>query len=378
MCIYFIIEVIFLILFLLQISNHGDQRITCKEDHAYFMFALICLYGLMALRNNTVGGDTYSYSQFFVNKISIYGTLNNPNPNIEIGFVWVMRLLSKISHTVFFVIFSTSTIFILSFYLLLKKNAIYCVLPLIVYMLYWRVIQCSFTAMRQMIACSFFVYAYYIWTLPNIKCKKIIVISILILSFFTHTSMAIAIPMALVALFVPINRKNAYIIIFLAFFISQVEKLFFHELFTQFNLLFEEYDMFDRMLSYYDNDAYELKYNYTIGYLPNILYVVSLLLMANNDYEDCRDFRRNCLVLGCAIYNIGLSFPMMSRASYLLLFVGITYIPKDFFVAIRKEKCFVPLAISLIYVLYRTYVFYENPVGDSIGDRMFPYLFIFE
>ena len=143
-------------------------------------------------------------------------------------------------------------------------------------------------------------------------------------------------------------------------------------------MLFEEYDMFDRMLSYYDNEAYELKYNYTIGYLPNILYVVSLLLMANDNYEDCRDFRRNCLVLGCAIYNIGLSFPMMSRASYLLLFVGITYIPKDFFVAIRKEKCFVPLAVSIIYVLYRTYVFYENPVGDSIGDRMFPYLFIFE
>ncbi len=371
MSVYFVVEIILLFFLSIQILTI-DRKL---RKRLFFISSLMVVI-LMCFRNFTVGGDIYNYTSFFVNAPSLYGTLDHPSEAFEWGFLQICRLIALISQTKFFFILFTSSFFLVPFLLLVKKNGTYLILPLLVFMIYWDLLPIAFGASRQLMAVSLFMYAYIVWD-SNYKYRLVVSISLLVLSFVTHSSMLISIPLGLLAYFIKINRFNAILIVILTFLISIVAKDVFSNLFDKFYDFFSALHIADRMVNYYDNNEYSLNTNYTIGYLKNILYVISLIMMTSTAKEDNNNFQRNCLVLGCSLFCIGLSFPMISRASFLLMIIGITYIPQNIFYK-KKSVYMLMLLISVLYTLFVAYLYYNNPARDAEGNRILPYLFIFE
>lgn len=370
MHIYVVISIVMLLLFLLEQSTKNN-----KSRMILFYFASFLAVGLLAFRGNDVGGDTIHYCGYFTGEGGYYGIWET-NESFEIGFIWLCGLLMKISRTDFCLIFSTSLITILPFIYLIRRDCKYSkILPLCLYMTVWNILSVTQTALRQNFSVSLLFIAYIIYTSENIKSKyKYILVGLFLwLSFISHTSSLLALPLIIGCSCIKLNKKKAYILIIGSFVFVMVFKNVFSYIFDMFNQLMAGVAMASHMLdTYYGNIRYSLDSEISFNRLVPATFLVVLLIKMSSDDELKSNYLKY-LVVGASLYNIGASFPMIFRTVYPLLFMGILYVPSGF----SKKGTIISKVLVVLLILFfiRNQIVYMEPGRD---DKMLPYLFIWE
>ena len=369
MHIYSIVSIILLLMFILE------QNSSLRIKNRLFYIASFIVVSLLAFRGNDVGGDTINYCGYFSGKGGIYGTFEL-NDTFEIGFRVICWILMQVSRNDFWFLFSTSLMTILPFIYLIKRDCKSSkILPLCLYMNVWRILAVTQTAIRQNISVSFFILAYIIYTSNEVNLKKkiISVVLLLVCGFFTHTSSLVALPLVVMATLMPLNKKTAYIITLGSFVLVMAFKNLFADIFDLFNSLMMNVEMASHMLDvYYENDRFALDSEVSFNRLGPATLLVCLLIWMSDDI-DMKSPYLKFLVVGCALYNIGATFPMIARTVYALLFLGIIYTPSN--INKYKSKLQGVLLILIIAFFIRNTILYLKPNQD---DQMLPYTFIWE
>ncbi|WP_296259358.1 EpsG family protein [uncultured Phocaeicola sp.] len=370
MHIYVIISIVMLLLFLLEQAAKNN-----KLRMILFYFASFLAVGLLAFRGNDVGGDTIHYCGYFTGQGGYYGIWET-NDSFEIGFIWLCGLLMKISRTDFCLIFFTSLITMLPFVYLIWRDCKYSkILPLCLYMTVWNILSVTQTALRQNLSVSLLFFAYIFYTSENIKHKyKYILAGLFLwLSFISHTSSLLALPLLIGCSYIKLNRKMAYILTIGSLVFIMVFKNAFSHIFDLFNQLMTGVAMASHMLdTYYGNIRYALDSEISFNRLAPATFLVVLLIKMSSD-GDLKSRYLKYLVIGASLYNIGASFPMMFRVVYPLLFMGILYVPSG----LSKSKTLISRVLLILLILFfiRNQIVYMKPGTD---DRMLPYSFIWE
>lgn len=337
-----------------------------------FYFASFLVVGLLAFRGNNVGGDTIHYCGYFTGQGGYYGIWET-NDSFEIGFVWLCGLLMKIARTDFCLIFFTSLITMLPFIYLIWRDCKYSkIFPLCLYMTIWNILSVTQTALRQNLSVSLLFLAYIFYT-RKYKYKYIFVVLFLMLSFISHTSSLVALPILIGASFIKLNKKMAYILTIGSFVLIMIFKNLFSYIFDLFNQMMAGVAMASHMLdTYYGNIRYSLDSEISFNRLAPATFLVILLIKMSTE-NDLKSNYLKYLVVGASLYNVGASFPMIFRVVYPLLFMGILYVPSGF----SKAQNFISkfLLILLIVFFIRNQIVYLKPGTD---DKMLPYSFIWE
>lgn len=369
MNIYATVIVVLLLLFLIEQVVKEDKI----RQNLFYLGGFICLF-ILAFRSNDVGGDTYNYTGYFIGKVRGYYSTYELNDDFEIGFRWICGLLMKISRTELWFLVSTSIITLAPFLYLINRDCKTSkILPLILYMSGWSILSVTQTAIRQNVAISFLMLAYIIYTEPNIKNKYkwIICVASIAMCLITHNTGFTALALVLGAYFIKLNKKVSYIIVIAILIIGVLAKNVFVSLFNDFYNLMSAFKFAEKMIGYYENSQYSLDTYVSFGTQgPYTLLVLLYIYMSSK--EDCKSLSYKCLVLGGTLYNVGASFPMMFRAVYPLLFIGIIFVPSD----LNKRKSLIPKLI-----LFALLIFFTNAVNnfpENQDDHQLPYNFIWQ
>ena len=365
--IYAAVSVILIILFIL---NNRSK----KEGYLFLIGAFIVFF-ILAFRGPYIGGDTDDYCGYFNGKGGSYGTLDIYN-GFEYGFYYFCKLLSLISRDDFFFLFITSAITLVPFLYLVKRDTKgNKILPLCLYMMCWRILQTTQTAIRQNLSVACLMIAFIILT-SDVKNKKYKYILMSIFVFYgciSHTSSLVALPLLIGAFMIPFTKKTAFITVISSLVISLLFKNLFSNVFDVFFSFMRGVDMASHMLdTYYGNDDYALTNEVSFNRLgPSTLLVCILIYLSNK--KDIKSPYFNFLVVGASLFNLGSVFPMISRTVYALLFFGIIFCPSDI-----KSGLFLRLRTIIIVLLFffvRNQIVYAS-YGNSSQDL--PYTFIWE
>lgn len=372
MNIYIVISIILLFFFLIEQYTYSE-----KLNRYLFYLGAFLVIGLLAFRGDTVGGDTDDYCDYFTGNGGSYGIFET-NDTFEIGFRWLCWILMKISRTEFWFIFSTSLITILPFIYLVNRD---CkgskILPLCLYMMTpWHVLSVTQTAIRQDISVAF-VFITYILLTSNSSKKKWLryLLSIISLgfAFISHTSSIVALPLLVISYFIPFTKKSSIIAVVGSFLIVMIARNIFSSIFDLFTQYMTGLEFAQHMIdTYYGNMDYALNQEVSFNRLGPATLLICLLIWMSEEGDFKNPYLR-WLVVGGSLYNIGSTFPMIFRTVYLLLFLGIIFVPSHF----KNKKNVIPkvILIMLIAFFIRTFAVYMKP---HQADQMLPYTFIWE
>lgn len=372
MNIYVVISIVLFVFFIIEQYSSNE-----KTNKYLFYIGSFLVVGLLAFRGDTVGGDTDDYCGYFTGVGGSYG-IYETNDTFEIGFRWVCGLLMTVSRTEFWFLFSTSLITMLPFVYLVKRDSKGSkILPLFLYMaIQWNILSVTQTAIRQCISVSFVLIAYIIFTTHDIKKKWLryaLTVIFLIFAFISHNSSLIALPLMLVSYFIPFSRKSAIITVISSLIIILFFKNIFSDIFDIFAQYMAGVELAQHMLdTYYENATYALDAEISFRRLAPATFFVCLLIWLSNS-EDCRKPYFKFLVMGTSLYNIGATFPMIFRAVYILLFMGIIYTPNN----LKKAKSLFVKIVIILFLVYFIRTFAYSLIPNQ-PDQMLPYYFIWE
>lgn len=377
------LSVIILLLILLVIEIKNVHNLTVKN--AVFYIGTLSIFSLIAFRGTEVGGDTSAYANFFIGKHSMYGTIDNSD--MEIGFIWIAKILHLINKTKIWFLFSSTFITLFPFFYMVKKYSCNKTIPLLLFMTIWSIMPTALCAVRQNLAVSLVMVAYILF-IEKIKNKHVerfrrkvwmlCCILLCILSVLTHTSMIVALPLLFLAELVNIRKKTAYIIVFASFLIVLIIDNLFNSLFSLFNEYTAAFSYADRMNGYFENADYALTNEVSFNRLAPTTFWVLLLIFKSKEEVISSTFLK-CLIWGNSLYCIGASFPMISRSVYLLMLMGIVYVPFSLY-SKRKQLSNVLLFLLLVFFVRTQFKYFSeyNVNENYYGVRLLPYKTIFE
>jgi hypothetical protein len=368
--IYAAISFLMIILFLIDIRQKSD-----KSKKIIFYIGAFVVTFLLAFRGDYIGGDTDSYCGYFDGRGGTYGTLETQD-SFEWGFRVFCRLLANISRSHFWFLFSTSLVTILPFLYLVKRDTKGSkMLPLCLYMLVWSILSVTQTAIRQNLSVSCIMLAYIIWTTESykIKYRYFIIVFLLVYGFLSHRSSLIALPLLLVAMFIPFTKKTALITVVSSLLVVMMFKNIFGDIFDLFNQYMMGVEIAQHMLNvYYENSLYALDSEVSFNRLGPTTLLVCLLICMSREEEFKSPYLR-FIIVGASLYNIGATFPMIFRTLYALLLFGIIYCPTG--INLRKNMLLRIVLIMLLLFFVRIQIVSWKANQDN---QMLPYNFIWE
>lgn len=356
-----------------------------------FIFAAFLLVGLLAFRGIDVGGDTPHYCGYFTGRGGEYGTPET-NEDFEWGFVFICDVLRLIGNNDFWFIFSTSVLAMLPWvYLVWRDCKRSKMLPFCFLMTLWGMYSVEVGAVRQVLSVSCMLMAYIIWTsnpkatnlalfkndkiryFKEVKLQLLVVSVFLLFGYYTHTSNFVVLPLIAAAVLIPFTKRTAIITMVGSLVLVLAMQSLFGEIFELFNRLMMGYDMANHMLdTYYGNAQYALDAEVSFNRLAPATLLVCVLIWMSNE-EDMKSVYFRLLVVGASIYNIGAPFPMIFRTVFLLLFVGILFVPSG--LGAKKNRMLRIVCVLLLLFFIRNQIVYWKPGTE---DMMLPYSFIWE
>lgn len=381
MNVYLSVIVILLILFFVEYKNHKNKTL----QQACFYIGAISVFSIIAFRGTEVGGDTSAYVNFFIGKHSMYGNIDNSD--MEVGFIFISRILRFINGSTLWFLFSSSLITMLPFFMLIKKYSINKTLPLLLFMTVWAIFPTAVCAVRQNFAVALMMFAYILYKekvklhlqKTSLPWKWIaVVVAICVLSILTHTSMLVALPLLLVSEYVHLSKKTSYVIVLGSFLLVLAVQNLFESLFSVFNAFTKTIEYADRMNGYFENSSYDLTNEVSFNRLAPATLLVLFYIFKSNEKEMKSVFLK-CLVWGNALFCIGASFPLISRSVYLLLFMGIVYVPVSLYDT-RKQISNILLVFLLLFFVRTQFKYFDtyNIKENYYGVRLLPYNTIFK
>lgn len=367
--------------------------LNAKQNTKNVFFAIVCILWALVfgLRGYYVGNDTPGYAQFIsgVNYTGFfsYGTIDDPEPSLELGFVGLLKLLHVFSSnpTVMFLLHG-SFLFSVIFFLYKKvnpQNALWCML------LFWILnagqVQVLSTAFRQSLSFCFLLLSICIYEynseLINNSEKKwyknkyfLYELSVLLFACFIHRTSILLFPIVLLAQFIHIGKRKAYYIIAISTLISiilpdSVSRLFDLLLATigstsneMINLLGDRYAD-----SFADNAS---GFHLFMIMRPAIAMIV--IYFCDDKFVGSLYF--NAMIIGTVILSLMSGSFMMNRLVVTFSLLGCSiYIPE--YIKERKNAFNVFLVLTILY-MYSAYGVFAN--WDTSVDTTLPYFFFWE
>ena len=383
MTIYNILE---LFLFFVLFIELGTKK-TKQYQKRFFWIGAIPLIIILGFRNIDVGGDTPGYCDFYMGKASgFYGSMFDKDNETEIGFIYLCRLIHIFCSDWRWFIFATSVISLLPFLLFVKNESQTKTFSYLSFLLPWGLLFLIQTPLRQDMAISLFLLGGYLIVNDgitnfndNIK-KKFIGLVFIIWGFLTHTTMYIVAPLVILLYFIPLNKKYSIIFVLITFVVSLTVRSLFTYIYDYFFLLTASMDSFRNINQYYGNNNYEIAETIKLGAVaPRTLFTIFVVLLSS--IRQTNKFNYKCLVIGCCIMNIGISFPLASRIALIFILVGSSFVPQNF--SLKKENNItlnyskVLTVVLFILIGYKHYELCSNFI-KTINSDILPYTFWFE
>ena len=351
MTIYNYLEFLVFSLLLIELANPHSRE---KRLVIFYIEAFLLTF-VLAFRNYNVGGDTPRYVDFFLGRGGFYGDIDGNYVSIEWGFVILARILRFISNHWEWFIFSTSVITLLPFLYYVKKYSSVVSIAFLNFLVCWDLLWLVQTPLRQDMAISLFFVAGCLFIHAQRKNQFFLyALSVLffIWSLLTHTSMYLVLPMSIFLFFFKLKRKYAYLLIIGTFFLSYFIRSFASGIFDMFNQITRAYDLFSHMNQYYDSteQLYEMNDDFTISAIAPIN-IFSLLLLKLGAPKESALFNYKCLVIATCLFNLGITFPLISRIVLLFSLIGTTYVPLNFYKNAYKDYNLVFFALLIILII---------------------------
>ena len=383
MSIYSIIDIIgFSFALYCILFNRNNRRLQNRFIYLFLTFWAI----LVSFRGYGVGNDTSGYAYFFSGEIydSLkfvnYGTIENPNEDLESGFVWICKGLSYISNSPTFLFTIIAILFFSAIYRL-YINKIFGIIGLL-----W-LFTSTFSMMniiyvsRQCLSLAILLWGIIIIEKINIKwvsnsdnVKKSIFIGMtfIILSLFVHRTSIFLTFIYLILKYVNISKKLAYISVISTFLLAL---FFYSSILFYFDLFFSTIDG----ISVQNLDVLSRYANTMEGEYISFLNLASftlpcLVTIYFSSKEEINSLSFKCYVLAICFVN------MFSSSVYMLRFIVFFFIlgyplavPK---VATNNKLLFSFYLSITIYYLFKMLNIYANwPIKISSD---LPYMFFWE
>lgn len=378
MCIYLLLDIFAFILVILGFNKNTDIK------DKYLLLVCMAWAFITGFRAYTVGNDTLAYADFFSGRPGFFGTIDYPREDMEIGFVYLAKMLTTISINPTFSFTVISFLFFLTINYLYRHvnrdNALWSFAFFITFNYgFYSTIQ---SAVRQTASISMFLLGVYLLQIvkkreTTIKWYKnrgyIKPILLLFISACIHKTSLFLFPLILLCFFVKINKKIAYLLICLSLVISIAFSNYIG-LFFDFSMSLIS-DSSNEMISHLDNYSESLSDQSMNIFGCALRTFVYLIIVYYTDKEKTDDIYFNNLILSIVMFNLFFtSFQFQRIALVFTILAGAVYIPQA--VMVKRKARIIFGGLSLLY-LYRAFISYSTWV-ESGGDSSLPYLFIWD
>ena len=366
----------FLVLFFFKLEVISRNR---NLNKLLFLVASFVVAFILVFRGDNVGGDTIHYCRFFDGKGSGYGTIDNPDYLIDLGFIWYCKFLRFFSSNRAFFLIITSLVTIMPFLYIIYRDSKYKLLPLCFYMLSFNLLTLSQTALRQNVSLSLLFVVYIIFTSKNINgvAKYLVILTLTIFAFYCHSTSIVSVFMAIIVYFIPLRRWSTLLILFvvLGLMILRIDITGY-----VFSIFYDNSNVTDmtHYITGYADDINENKFS--LMSLLQILMLASVAFLCSDKlyYDKNRyNFIMKCFFIGGAITVMGNGFVLICRIVYFLTFLGATISIDNY----NGRKMLIPrlgLYLCLIALFFYQILYLSTQKSAIIHDHMIPYSFIFE
>lgn len=364
MCIYTYLEFFFLLLLCVELI--GDNYKMKKMIFLCCAFLLICLLGFRA---NTVGADTPNYVKMFLNQDGPYGTINNPEEEIESGIYYIAYAIRLFSDEYWVWHLSTSFFLLLPFLLCIDKYSYIKSLPFFIYLAFnWSLLYLGLTIMRQNLSVAFFLYAVVLYIKSGYRhyyMQTLLCFSAL----FLHRATLLPIIFFLIINHLKFNKKIVIACLILSIFGGMLIERTLYDFIQYVNIITANSGV--ERFADYDKDSFESSVNFNrLG--PATIYVLMVVLSSHK--EAFKDIRLRFLIIGCVMYNLAASISVAMRLVYPFILLGITYVPKSLFI----RRNIIPQIIVALILLFFMYLNTKKYDGKNDYDNTYPYTFFWE
>jgi hypothetical protein len=280
-------------------------------------------------------------------------------------------------------IFATSVLSLLPFLWSVKQSATCMSFAFLTFTLPWNLLFLIQTPFRQSMAVTLFLIGGYLFVCKgkNKIALKFFGIVFMIWGIFTHTTMYLVAPAAILLYFVRLNKTISISLIVGSFILC----LFVSSIFSQLLDLLMTYtsdnnDVFGNINRYYGDDNYEISEKVSLNaILPLTVSSFAITLLSNK--EQFKNYAFKCMVVGVVVMNISVTFPLASRVGLLFSLLGASFVPNRLFRDKREHKYDVYLLYLIIFVYFLVAYRHWNMCfyfKKSIATDILPYTFWFE
>lgn len=384
MTIYSFVTIVLLFFFFIEQGGIKESGRKCL-----FLICAFLVFFIMAFRASCVGGDTIEYVHFWQGIYDAYGTWKEPNKLLvfEPGLSWLCYFLHLFNDgEPWFFLLSTAIITLAPFLYIVWRDSKFAVLPILLYMTTWGLLDISYTGLRQVIGVGLCMFAYIVWTtkFDKRKLKYILISFIMVLALSFHTSMYFTIPSYICFLLTkPIKKRNAIYILLISLLFGILSTKIIVFLFEIIGSAFTSFDILFRLNHYFEgNNAEDGLTMAVIGMQQVLTTLLVCLIVYYSDKDKHNRVYYSSLVLACSAYNVFVSFPQAGRFLYPLMLMGIVLSPSQ--INIRKPFLYRFFLLAIVFVLsiHQIYVWevnFENHSSDAyLINQMFPYFFVWE
>lgn len=369
MTIYNYIELLFIILFFIEVGNKQSEARRLR--FLYFETAIVLF--VLAFRNYNVGADSILYTSYY----------SNPSTYLHqmpVGFELFCNFLKLFSRQWQFFIFVTSIISIVPFFYYVKKESAVVSLSFLTFLMCWELLWLLETPIKQTTAITFFWIG--LMVLKNASCghkyiRWIIGLVFIAFSILTHSSLVMIMGVLVLLHFVNYSKKSAIFSIVISVIVSSSIIPLIPGLYDRLVTYTTAYQLFDNVQNYTEDIATGLiTYDIKKYLLPSV-FVILLVLLCSED--ELKSFQAKCLVTGTVIFDLFVAFPNIPRVVLFFTLIGSSLCPRRYrsllFGGKQSILCWAHILILFaFYYIHFTKCVYFKPTMDA---DILPYSFWF-
>lgn len=368
MTIYNYLELLFIILFVIEISRRSSQH----RRLIFFYIESFFVFFILAFRNYNVGADSILYTNYYSNPNTYRGQM-------PWGFEFFCDFLKIFSDDWRFFIFVTSFLAIIPFLYYVKKYASIVSLPFLTFLLCWDLLWLLETPIKQTTAIAFFFWGYLL-LIKEVKhykwLKNLLALILIVFSVLNHSTIVIVIMVFLILHFVRVSKRMAVISIIISILLSSTMIVFIPSLFDTLQTYAMAFQLFNNIQNHVEDVAIGLiTYDIKKILLPS-LFVVLLLLMCNK--KQVESMPAKCIVAGTIIFNLFIAFPNIPRVVLPFTLIGTALCPTDYKLLSNRNMKYIRYAhLSMILIFFYLHLKKCITFTTDFDADILPYSFWF-
>ena len=331
----------------------GSERVNKRALVVFFILFSI----LLMFRNESVGNDTRNYINYF-NEISVLSWKRASKVSLEIGFIYLNKIVSIFTDEAQVFLAITSIIMVVLIYPIYKRLCCDISLTVTLFAIMSTFVV-SFSGIRQMLAVGIGCIGYY-FTRNN---KLLPFILSVVLAIFFHTSAFVLVLMYPVY-HAKITKRSLYVIVPFVFVVYIFNK-----------------QIFSFMVSIMERfTKYEGEISQTGAYTMLVLFIIFVVFSFVIPDETLLDKEtvglRNIMILSVIFQMFAPLHTLAMRMNYYYIIYIPLLLPKIIKYRSQQWNQIAIVARYVMVVFFTVYFFYTSTVSDAL--HVFPYHFFWE